>query len=215
MLSDTGGYAIWIGTPKGKNEFWRLFEAAERNSEWLAMKLTVDDTNVISKELFDKVQAQIKRDSIVRSEIKEFAFTKFMSCGQCGSGITADEKYKKLKDGTTARYAYYGCTRSKNLHCQNGYIREEELIEQLVKLIDRMDLNEITMRHKFDEEVKRLSKFQHSFFGEHKLKKHKGVELRDYAKYLLREGSIIEKRELLSCIKSRLILTRKVVTLQK
>ena len=78
-----------------------------------------------------------------------------------------------------------------------------------------MDLNEITMQHKFEEEVKRLSKFQRSFFGDDKFKKHKGVELRDYAKYLLREGSIIEKRELLSCIKSRLILTRKVVTLEK
>lgn len=54
MLSDTGGYAIWIGTPKGKNEFCRLFEKAQTDLEWLAMKLTVDDTSVISKtELAD------------------------------------------------------------------------------------------------------------------------------------------------------------------
>ena len=191
--------------------YYGEFEYPEKSGNWYQGK----HEPIISKELFDKVQTQLKRDSIVRSEIKEFAFTKFMSCGQCSSGITADEKYKKLKDGTTARYAYYGCTRSKNLHCKNGYIREEELIEQLVKLIDHMDLNEITMQHKFEEEVKRLSKFQRSFFGEDKFKKHKGVELRDYAKYLLREGSLIEKRELLSCIKSRLTLTRKVVTLEK
>ena len=48
MLSDTGGYAIWIGTPKGRNEFWRLFEKAQQNLDWLAMQLTVRDTGVVS-----------------------------------------------------------------------------------------------------------------------------------------------------------------------
>ncbi len=39
----------------------------------------------------------MKRDNFVRSEIKEFAFTKLISCGHCGSGISATEKFKKLK----------------------------------------------------------------------------------------------------------------------
>ncbi len=53
-LADHNGYAIWIGTPKGKNEFYRLYQQALNNSDWLAMKLTVDDTGIISqKELED------------------------------------------------------------------------------------------------------------------------------------------------------------------
>jgi len=36
-----------------------------------------------------------------------------------------------------------------------------------------------------------------------------------YAKYILKEGSSIEKRELLACMKSKLILTQKVLTLNK
>lgn len=32
-----------------------------------------------------------------------------MICGLCGSGISAEEKYKQLKDGTVAKYIYYGC----------------------------------------------------------------------------------------------------------
>jgi hypothetical protein len=192
--------------------YYGVFEYPEKSGNWYTGK----HDPITTKEIFDKVQEHLKRDHIVRSEIKEFAFTKFIACGSCGSGVTAEEKYKKLKDGTIARYLYYGCTRSKNLHCKNGYIREEELIEQLVKVMDKIDINEIGMRHKFEEEVSRLMKFQKSFFADaKKLKPEKNIDLRSYAKYLLREGSVIEKRELLSCIKSKLILTQKVLTIEK
>ena len=192
--------------------YYGVFEYPEKSGNWYTGK----HDPITTKEIFDKVQEHLKRDHIVRSEIKEFAFTKFIFCGSCGSGVTAEEKYKKLKDGTIARYLYYGCTRSKNLHCKNGYIREEELIEQLVKVMDKIDINEIGMRHKFEEEVSRLMKFQKSFFADaKKLKPEKNIDLRSYAKYLLREGSVIEKRELLSCIKSKLILTQKVLTIEK
>lgn len=191
--------------------YYGVFEYPEKSGMWYHGK----HEPLITKELFDKAQEQLKRDHIVRSEIKEFAFTKLITCGHCGSGVTATEKYKKLKDGTTARYLYYGCTRSRNLHCKGGYLREEELIGQLIKVMNQIDINEIGMRHKFEEEVARLTKFQKNFFGEASLKKQKKIDLRDYAKYLLKEGSAIEKRELLACVKSKLVLTQKVLTLEK
>lgn len=189
--------------------YYGTFEYPEKSGMWYQGK----HEPLITKEIYDKVQTQLKRDHIVRSEIKEFAFTKLITCGSCQSGVTAEEKYKKLKDGTTTRYVYYGCTRSKDLHCKAGYVREEELIDQLVKMMDKMDINEIGMKYKFEEEVERLSKFQRNFFGGEKMKTEKKIDLRSYAKYLLREGSLIEKRELLACIKSKLVLTQKVVTL--
>ncbi|MCX6785727.1 MAG: zinc ribbon domain-containing protein [Candidatus Komeilibacteria bacterium] len=159
----------------------------------------------------------MRRDYVVRSEIKEFAFTKMLTCGSCGSGITAQEKFKNLKDGTVARYVYYGCTKSRNLNCKNGYTREEELIDQLIKIMDRINLNEIGIQYKFQEEMNRLAKFQKSFFkGSSGLEnKPKNVNFRSYAKYLLKEGSVIEKRELLACVKSKLVLTKKILTLEK
>jgi site-specific DNA recombinase len=172
---------------------------------------------LISKELFDKVQGQLKRDHIVRSEIKEFAFTKLITCGSCGSGVTAEEKYKKLKDGTTVRYVYYGCTRSKNLHCKGGYIREEELINQLIKVLDKIDVNELGIKQKFEEEIERFNKFQKIVIGVEKEKSLKStkIDLKTYAKYLLKEGSIIEKRELLACLKSKLILKNRAIYIKK
>lgn len=133
----------------------------------------------------------------------------------CGSGITAQEKFKKLKDNTTQKYVYYGCTRSKDLNCKNPYLREEELIKQLILLLDNMNLNELTISHKFKEELIRLSKFQANFFNANKKRgtKPKEINLKDYAKYLLQEGSVIEKRELLSSIQSRLVLKDRIISL--
>lgn len=39
-------------------------------------------------------------------------------CGHCGSGISADEKFKKLKDGGVNRHVYYFCTKARNIDCK-------------------------------------------------------------------------------------------------
>ena len=173
---------------------------------------------IISKDLFIKAQEQIKRDNIVRSETREFAFTKLMTCGNCGSGITAEEKYKKLKDGTTNRYVYYGCGRSKNHSCKSPYIREEELINQLANLIDTIDLNELGIRHKLEAELERHQRFQKGVLGlssDQDEKDEKEINLRKYAKYLLKEGSVSEKRELLGCLKGRMVMENRAISLEK
>jgi hypothetical protein len=40
------------------------------------------------------------------------------------------------------------------------------------------------------------------------------VDTREYAKYLLKEGTITEKRELLSCLKSKVVLKDRKISLQ-
>ena len=42
----------------------------------------------------------------------------------------------------------------------------------------------------------------------------KDIDLRGYAKYLLKEGSAIEKREFLSRMKSKFMIARKVVAIE-
>jgi len=148
-------------------------------------------------------------------ETREFAFTKLLTCGSCGSGITACEKYKKLKDGTTSKYIYYGCTKSRNLHCNDGYIREEELIKQLLNIIDQIDVNELGIKHKFQEEVRRYNMFQSRVLkiGEEKQIQN-DIDVKSYIKYLLKEGSMSEKREILSCIKSKIVIKKKILSVE-
>lgn len=169
---------------------------------------------LITQELFDKAQAQLTRDNIVR-ENKEFAFTKLFTCGYCQSGISAEEKYKQLKNGTTAKYIYYGCSRARDRNCKNKYIREEELITELIKIIDKVNINELGMRQKLLDEIKRFNKLQKIVNKQtgKALVEESDVNIRQYAKYLLKEGSVVEKRELLANLRSRLVYKDKKITL--
>jgi predicted metal-binding protein len=169
---------------------------------------------IIDEELFKKVQEYLKRDKIVR-ENREFAFTKLFTCGMCGSGITAQEKYKLLKDGTNAKYIYYSCSKAKDRDCKNKYIREEELIDELFKIIDIVNINELGMRMKLEEEIKRFNRLQRlATKGTPKYNINEDeINTREYAKYVLKEGTALEKRELLGHLRSRLLLEDKKISL--
>jgi hypothetical protein len=148
----------------------------------------------------------------VRAQDKEFAFTKMITCGLCGSGVTADEKFKKLKDGTTNRYVYYGCTKFKDKNCPCGYLREEELIEQLANIFDTVSLDEIGMKDKIKAEIESHNEFQESVLGQKSTKiKVREIDIRNYAKHILRKRPIYEKRELLCHLRSKLILKDKLI----
>ncbi len=190
--------------------YYGTFEYPKGSGNWYQGK----HEPLIDKELFEKVQVQLKRDNIVRQS-HEFAFTKLMTCGLCGSGISAEEKYKELKDHSVARYVYYGCGRSKDRHCKSSYIREEELIEQLLKIMDHIDLNQTGLEIKFNEELRRYNKFNRGVLGMNdRTAKHQEVDMQTYAKYVLSHGSNEEKRELMGCFRSKIVVTKGVVKVE-
>ena len=190
--------------------YYGVFEYPKKSGNWYTGK----HEPIISKDLYDRAQEQLKRDNIVRQS-HEFAFTKLMICGLCGSGISAEEKYKQLKDGTVAKYIYYGCGRSKDRHCKCQYLREEELVDQLLKVLDQIDFNNLNIKHKFDEELKRMNKFQKKVLGMNNPKEtYKEIDSKTYAQYILREGTNEEKRERMGCFKSKGKITKGVVTIE-
>jgi DNA invertase Pin-like site-specific DNA recombinase len=190
--------------------YYGSYEYPKKSGNWYNGK----HEPIISKELFDQVQSQMK-SQVLRVENKEFAFTKLMTCGLCGSGICADEKFKKLKDGTVNRHVYYGCTKVRDKQCPCGYINEVDLIEQFVKLMDQIDLNEIGIKEKIKAEVERVKKFQRIIMGTKEKIEVKDIDIRNYAKYVLKESSDIEKRELLDCLKSKIVLKQKYISLKE
>jgi hypothetical protein len=169
---------------------------------------------IITKELFDLVNQQLTRQ-VTRTEFgtKEFAFTKLMTCGLCGSGICADEKLKKQKNGNIHRYVYYGCSKAKDRNCKCGYLNEEDLIKQLQDMLDEISLDEIGMKDQIRSEVTRYNRFQKGILGVRGEVEVKDLDIRNYAKYILRDGRDHEKRELLSCFKSRITLENKKIFL--
>lgn len=192
--------------------YYGEFEYPKGSGQWYTGK----HNPIITKDLYNQVQGKITSEHLVRAQDKEFAFTRMIICGLCGSGVTADEKFKKLKDGTTNRYVYYGCTKFKDKNCPCGYLREEELIEQLAGILDVVSLNEIGMKDRIRAEIESHNEFQESVLGQKSQKvKVREVDIRNYAKHILRKRPVYEKRELLNNLRSKLVLQDKQITLLK
>lgn len=188
--------------------YYGVFEYPRKSGNWYTGK----HEPIITKELFDLVQGQIK-SQILRVEGKEFAFTKMMTCRLCGSGISADEKFKKKRGGGVHRYVYYGCTKARGADCKCGYTEEKEILKQFEELIDKINLNEIEVKEKIKADIERFSKMQKFFLGTKEKISIPSVDIRGYAKYVLKEGTNEEKREILSCLKSRIYLAEKKITI--
>ncbi len=77
-----------------------------------------------------------------------------------------------------------------------------------MELIDTLDMNELGIRHKFKDEVARYGKLRKMVLGKDKEitgELNNDGDLRTYVKYLLSEGTLLEKREILANLKSRLV----------
>jgi len=165
---------------------------------------------IISKELFDETRNSIKSQTI-KSQGKEFAFTRIMKCGVCGSGITADEKFKKVLNGGVNRYVYYRCTKAKDRNCKNSALNETELIESLLEMVDTLNINKVKLTAKLDVEIQKFKKLQAMFLGNKRTEKIETIDLKDYTKFVLKEGTPFEQRSILECINSELILKNRVI----
>ena len=134
-----------------------------------------------------------------------------MTCGLCGSGISADEKYKKLKNGTFNTHIYYGCTKSRDRNCKCGYINEVDLISQLQDLVDTVRLKENKILRKLKKEVTRFKKFQMALSGKSTDFKVSEKDVLNYMKFVLKDGEIEEKRDLLESLDNDFMIKNKKV----
>lgn len=56
-LADRQGRATFIGTPKGKNEFWEIYDKATRDPNWFSLVLPASETRIIPQmELNDALK---------------------------------------------------------------------------------------------------------------------------------------------------------------
>ncbi len=171
---------------------------------------------IITRELFLKVRDKLTVAPKRHPGTVDFAFTKLLYCGVCGSGITAEEKFKHQLNGNIHRYVYYHCTCGKDRDCKQPAIREEELIKQMVVLMDEIDIDKLKTVEKIKKEIQRFQKFNYIMLGNdgnEMPKKLSDVNIKNYTKYILLEGTKQEKRDLLECLKSKLTLVDKTVKL--
>jgi phage terminase large subunit len=77
-LAEHDGFSIWIGTPKGKNDFYRIYsqfgvddekwqvmseeERKEVESHWFRLKLSIDDTHLLKNTYLERAKMKMTED---------------------------------------------------------------------------------------------------------------------------------------------------------
>ena len=61
-LADRGGWAVFIGTPKGRNDFHRIHKEAEGNPEWFSLVLRADQTGLLPQSELDDMRRMMTPD---------------------------------------------------------------------------------------------------------------------------------------------------------
>ena len=110
---------------------------------------------IITKKLFDQAQEMLKkRGRSHEKKIHNYIFTNFMNCGACGCSITAE---------TSKGHIYYSCTNYHKAHKKRIYVKEAELLEPVLKLLDSINLPDEKVKE-LVQDLKQATKSENRFF---------------------------------------------------
>ena len=66
-LSDKQGWAVFGGTPKGKNQFWEIYETAQRiPNEWFLLRLPASSSGLLPAGELNAARAQLAEDQYLQ-----------------------------------------------------------------------------------------------------------------------------------------------------
>jgi hypothetical protein len=68
ILAENGGWALFISTPRGHNHYYTLFQAAEKNPDWFAERLTIENTKAIDIKELDNDRSSGMSENLIRQE---------------------------------------------------------------------------------------------------------------------------------------------------
>ena len=69
ILTANDGWALFISTPRGKNNLYELYEIAKNSPDWFAYKLSVDDTRHIPYSAIEKERAEgVMSEDLIQQE---------------------------------------------------------------------------------------------------------------------------------------------------
>jgi|TARA_R100001510_G_C7645064_1_gene202456 phage terminase large subunit len=61
-LSDRKGYAIFMGTPQGMNNFYEVYEAAKTDKDWVTAVYKASETGILDEEELDSARKSMSED---------------------------------------------------------------------------------------------------------------------------------------------------------
>ncbi len=95
-------------------------------------------------------------------------------------------------------------------------IREDALIIQLLDMVDTLDVNTISLSDTLKEEIRRYNLFQSQLLRKDSrdVVSVKQINLREFMRYIIANGSKDEKREILAMIQADIVLKDKQVYIE-
>lgn len=171
---------------------------------------------LITKVLFDLVQHQLvipfKKS---KWGSKKFTFKELFKCASCGSSIVGEEKWRKRKTQPPVKHIYYHCSRQKNYDCSEPYIPENKLIKELLRYIQFTSIAHpqmITYTEKLKFYIEEYKKVREMILLQQDINPdHQPLDILEYSKYALSNGSSLEKREVVRALGVTLYIHNRLV----
>ena len=103
-LVDRGGWAVFIGTPKGKNHFWKIYNRSRNEPGWFNLTLKASASGIIAPEELAELKAQMDDDEYLQEMECSFeaavkgtyyadTISKLEARGQIADDVSYDPKH--------------------------------------------------------------------------------------------------------------------------
>jgi phage terminase large subunit len=93
-LADRQGWALFIGTPKGRNAFWEVFERAGASEDWFSLRLRASETGLVALAELDALRAEMSEDEYARE--METSFDAAVEGAYYAKLLTKAEEEKRI-----------------------------------------------------------------------------------------------------------------------
>ena len=97
ILAENGGWALFNGTPRGENHFYKMLLKAKADSTWYSSHLSVKDTQAILPDELRKARSELNNEARFQSEYM-CSFKTPVEGAYYGSQINKAHKEKRILD---------------------------------------------------------------------------------------------------------------------
>jgi hypothetical protein len=106
-LSDRSGWATFIGTPKGRNAFYKIFERSKVEDGWFSARLAASETQIVKQEELDDARRMMTAEQYAQEY--ECSFEAAIVGAYYGRDMEQAEKDGRIKPFTVERSADVFC----------------------------------------------------------------------------------------------------------
>jgi hypothetical protein len=196
-----------------KNPFYYgEFEYPAKSGNWYKGSYP----SLITKEIFDKVQEKLIVPKKSKWGSKIFTYKGLLRCASCKASIVGEDRYRERLNQPSRYHIYYHCSRQIDHNCKEPYISEEELEKSLFKFINFMYIahpHELLLTEKIQQGIGEFQKMREAILLQQNIYPDSTPwDIRDYARYVLTNKNIEEKRELFNLFKFPLFIHNSTIT---